>query len=76
LAEISNTEGIEKSVKPKMLQPLSPVEGVLKVYEEVKKYCHDLVESRLSLNTQREEQIKKLLEKKSQSQSNNRGHKL
>lgn len=76
LAEIGNTDGIEKSVKPKMLQELSPVESVLKVYEQVKKYGHDLVENRLTQNTQREDQIKKLLEKKAQSQSKNRGPKL
>lgn len=72
LAEIVNTDGIEKSVKPKMLQDLSPVEGVLKVYEAVKNYSHHLVENRLNLNSQREDQIKKLLEKKSQG----RGPKL
>jgi len=76
LAEISNTDGIEKSVKPKMLLPLSPVEGVLKVYEAVKKYSHDLVENRLNQSAQREEQIKELLEKKSQSQSKSQGKKL
>lgn len=76
LAEIGNTDGIEKSVKPKMLQTLSPVEGVLKVYEAVKQYGHQLVETRLNLSNQREEQIKKLLEKKSKSNSQKRGPKL
>lgn len=76
LSEISNTDGIEKSVKPKMLHTLSPVEGVMKVYEAVKRYSHDLVENRINQNTQREDQIKKLLEKKSRSQSKKQGPSL
>ena len=75
LSEIVNTEGLEKSPDPVMLEELTPAQAVLQVYSNVKAYSKKLVENKLEAEKLRNEHIKSLLEKKSLGRKP-RGHSL
>lgn len=68
LSEIANTEDIQKSVNPFMLNDLTPAEAVLTVHAKVKEYAEGLVQRKQESENLRIENIKKLMEKKTQGQ--------
>jgi len=66
ISEIVNTEGLENSVNPVMLNDLTPAQAVLQVHSKVQAYSKQLVENKLETEKLKNESIKKLLKKKSQ----------
>jgi hypothetical protein len=68
ISEIVNTEGLEHSVNPVMLNNLTPAQSVLQVYSKVQAYSKQLVENKLDSEKLKNENIKTLIEKKSQRQ--------
>lgn len=66
LSELVNTEDLENSVTPVMLNDLTPAQAVAQVHVKVQAYSKQLVENKFETQNLKNENIKKLLEKKSQ----------
>ena len=67
LSEIINTEGIENSVNPVMLNNLTPDQSILEVFSKVQAYSKQLVENKLEKEELRNEEIQRLLNEKSKN---------